>query len=321
MICKDIDIAVIGGGPAGITACLELDRSQNFSICLFEGGEELGGIPRSCNTFFGMRDIKRVYSGKKYADTLEGKLRKTKVDIHTGSTVLRIIPGDGGDRHHVSVATPDGIRQYNCRSIILATGCFEASRQARLIPGYRPSGIFTTGSLQKLIHLDGVVPGKNAVVIGSELVSLSTVQSLKKAGMNILALIEEASELQTYKLAAMLAKFRYGFAVHTNTKIQSILGENRVEGVRLEKNGTVFDLECDTAVVTGRFRAESSLLEDLHVQLRNKTRAPQVDDAFMTQIPNIYTAGNVLMKNGGRMHDLCALEGKKVAQLLIQGNK
>ena len=316
---KDIDVAVIGGGPAGISACLELDKSSNLKVALFESDAELGGIPRSSNVFFGMRDMKRVYTGKTYADKLEKKIRDTSVDIHTGSTVLEIDPGESGPPHQISVAESSGIGQYICRSVLLATGCFEASRQARLIPGFRPAGIFTTGSLQKLVHMQQVIPGTKAVIIGSEIVSLSTVITLKKAGIEILGMIEEEPEIQTYKLAAGIMKYWHHFPIHTNTSVQSILGEDRVEGIRLEKDGKSFDIQCDTVIVTGKFRPESSLLLDSPIEQYPPSMGPVVDKNSMTSVPNIYAAGNVLRET--KMHDLCALEGKRVAKAIKRSLK
>jgi NADPH-dependent 2,4-dienoyl-CoA reductase/sulfur reductase-like enzyme len=147
-----LDVAVVGGGPAGVSACLELSRQAGLKVALFESDTELGGIPRSCHIFFGMRDMWRLYTGPAYARKLASLIRKTSVQIHTDSTVLSIDADPEGNRHCLQVATSGGLRHYHCRFIILATGCCERSRGARLIPGTRPEGVYTTGALQKIVH-------------------------------------------------------------------------------------------------------------------------------------------------------------------------
>ena len=111
-----LDIAVIGGGPAGISACLELSKTSNVKVGLFEKESELGGIPRSChNIFFGMRDSRRMMSGPKYARRLTSMLRKTSVEIYRESTVDKVVPGNNNELHQVHVVSPSGFRLYQCR--------------------------------------------------------------------------------------------------------------------------------------------------------------------------------------------------------------
>ena len=170
-----LDIAVIGGGPAGISACLELSDA-NLKVALFENDDELGGIPRTERMrLFGMRDLKRLYRGTRYAQKLDRLIRNTSVEIHTGSTVRTIIPGDGGEDHLLEVVSPEGSTCYRTRFIILATGCFESNRISRLISGTRPAGIFTTGAIKELVNVHHAKPGERALLIGSEHVIVSCV--------------------------------------------------------------------------------------------------------------------------------------------------
>lgn len=159
-----IDVAVIGGGPAGISACMRLSKRAGLKIALFESEPELGGIPKSCHIFFGMRDLHRILSGPAYATRLSRDIHKTAVDIQTQATVTRIHTGEPNECHRLEVVSPRGVESYETQFILLTTGCFESSRQARFIPGTRPSGIYTTGSLQQLCNLRRYKPGKKALI-------------------------------------------------------------------------------------------------------------------------------------------------------------
>jgi NADPH-dependent 2,4-dienoyl-CoA reductase/sulfur reductase-like enzyme len=312
-----LDVAVIGGGPAGISACLELSKSVRLKVALFESEVELGGIPRSSHIFFGLRDRKRIYTGPAYARRLDRLIRKTSVEVHTGATVLNIIPGNPGEAHRFNVVSPYGLESYESRFLILATGCFENSRQARGIAGTRPAGIFTTGTLQELVNVRHLKPGKRAVIIGSEHVALSCVLTLRRAGVSIIGIVEEYNELQTYIFPLHVMKSLLGFPIYRDTSVKAILGNNRVEGIELlrGKDQKILRVPCDTIIITGRFRPNSSLIENTPIEQDISTLGPLVDMNFRTTIPNIYAIGNLL--RGADMHDLCALEGRLAARDII----
>jgi len=312
-----LDVAIVGGGPAGVSAGLELAKLPNLKIGLFESEPELGGIPRSCHVFFGMRDRARLYTGPMYARKLDKIIRRTAVVIYTKSTVLDVEPGNSGELHRILVASKGGLKSYDCRFIILATGCFEISRQARRIPGTRPVGIFTTGSLQQIVNLSHHKPGKKALVIGSEIVSLSNVLTLKKAGIAIAGMVEENEHLQTYRMGAIPESLFYRYPIYKGTSVKEILGRRRVEAVELirKKDQSLFQVECDMVVFSGKFRPDSAFIDNTPIEIDSSSLGPSVDSQLVTSVPNIFAAGNVL--HGADMHDLCALEGKKAAQNII----
>ncbi len=258
-----LDVAVIGGGPAGVSACLELSNASECQVALFESEQELGGIPRTCHGYFGLRDQKKIYTGPMYAKKLESLAMGTSTDIHLNTTVLQIGPGNPGELHRIQVGSPKGFRTYDARTILLATGCYESPRDARIISGPRPAGIFTTGTLQELVNRYHLKPGKRALIVGSETVALSCVLTLRRAGMSIVGLVEEDDELQTYSLLARSISAVLGFFIYEGTSVHAILGIKRVEGVKLLVNRTkkIKEVECDSLILTGKFRAYSPLID------------------------------------------------------------
>lgn len=310
-------MAVIGGGPAGLSACLELAAAGNLNVVLFENEPELGGIPRSCHLFFGMRDLHQIHTGAGYARRLVRRIERTNTRIHTDATVLEIHPGRPGDPHELVAASPGRLMHYRCRFVLLATGCYEGARESRLIPGTRPSGILTTGSLQKMVNLKGITPGRRAVVIGTEHVAFSAVLTLRRAGTEILAMVEEDPKPHTYPLLALGMSRWMHFPVFLNTSVKAIGGTGRVEGLELihRSRGHRRHLPCDTVIVTGKFRPESSLIHQTGVEKDSLTEGPLVDTDLMTSVTGIFAAGNVL--RGANMHDLCALEGRHAARSIL----
>ncbi len=312
------DIAVIGGGPAGISACLELAKNPKLKIALFESEAELGGMPRSCHLFFGMRDLGRIYTGPGYARRLGALIRKTDVEIHTMATVIEMTPGDAGIPHRIKVASPDGIRNHECRFVILCTGCYETSREARRIPGARPAGVYTTGSLQQLVNLRRLKVGKQAVIVGSEHVAFSAVLTLRRAGISIAAIVAEDTSPQSYPIVSHAMKKAFQVPIHNNACSIEIVGQRRVEGIRfgMGAKGKKMNLECDTVICTGKFRPEAALIYGTKIEEDGGSLGPSVDMNYMTSVGGIFAAGNVL--RGADMHDICALEGRYAARSIIR---
>lgn len=312
---QEMDVAVVGGGPAGISACLELARRSDLKVALVEAESRVGGLPRTCGPGFGLRDQHRFLSGPAYARRLAGLLGKTQTRVMTETTVLGLETVGGGERHLLEAASPQGITRLVCGRVILATGCFESSRESRLIPGDRPAGIMTTGTLQQLVKLRGLKPGRRALILGTEAVSLSAVLTLRRAGVEVAGLVEAEAEPCTHPavMAAFRAAFR--FPVYYRARVLAIRGQGRVAGVLLDLGGRELALACDTVIVSGRFRPDAALAESAGLGLDPDGRGPLADDRLRTTLPGVWAAGNLL--RGAEMHDLCALEGRAAARSLI----
>jgi len=313
-----LDVAVIGGGPAGISACLELAKSNSLGVALFESQAQLGGMPQTCHYGFGMRDRKRFYTGPGYAKRLRSLVQQSDINICTDTTVVNIIPGSKEEPHRIKTTTKDGFKLYETRFILLSTGCYEDARPERLIPCKRPAGIYTVGQLQQMVNAQHLQPGRRALIIGSEHVALSCVLTLRRSGTSIAGMVEEDPELQTYASVAIPMSFFFRFPIYKNTIVDEVLGLERVEGVNLVTKGNEesFKVECDTVIITGKFRPISLLLDDIAIEQDPLSRGPVVDRNFMTSIPGIFAAGNVL--RGADMNDLCALEGRRAARGILK---
>lgn len=308
-----VSAAVIGGGPAGVGACLALAQKGAGDVCLFESDDELGGIPRSCGPFFGMRDLKRLYSGPVYARRLASLVAASPARVRLRTTVVEILPFQGENGEHVLKAiSPRGVIYCKSRHIILATGCFEASRQKRMLPGDRPAGIFTTRQLQEYATLRKRRIGTEAVVIGSEYVALSCALLLRRHNIRIRALIEEEPSVRSNPPLFWMFSRMLGFPVYTDCRVQEVRGPKRVSAVNFteRKSRIHHSIPCDTLVVTGRFEANRLLMDPLEKNPESGSIA--VHAGSMTCIDRIYAVGNVAGRP--RMHDRCFLEGRACAR-------
>src|SRR5436189_2448921 len=197
-----VDAAVVGGGPAGLTAAAALRQDGAGRVVVLEREREAGGIPRHAqHQGFGARDLRRMLSGPRYAERLAERAAASGAELRTETQVTGWSE-DGG----LELTGPAGRTELAARAVVLATGCRERPRSARLVPGSRPDGVFTTSTLQQLVHLHGQRVGRCAVVVGAEHVSFSAVATLAQGGASVVALVTELPRHQS------LAAFRVGAA-------------------------------------------------------------------------------------------------------------
>ncbi len=286
-----VDALVVGAGPAGLAAATELRSGGAGTVVVVDREDEAGGIPRLCeHTGFGMRDLRRVLSGPAYARRWVERAVACGVDIRTRTMVTGwAAPG------RAEVTGPSGILEMDARTIVLATGARERPRAARLIPGTRPSGIFTTGQLQQWVHREHLPIGRRAVIVGAEHVSYSAVMTLRHAGVHPVALVTDLPRTQSYRLFDLLVRVGLRVPVWTEASVAGVYGRDRVDNVLVRgPGGNERSVAVDTVVFTGDFIPDNELARLAGLTIDPGTRGPACSAGGVTAAPGIFAAGNVV---------------------------
>jgi thioredoxin reductase len=311
-------VIVIGGGPAGLACALEL-RRRGIDVTVLEREQRAGGIPRHCeHPGFGLRDLRRLQSGPRYAQHYLELVREAGAEV-LEETIVTGWSRDGA----LEVTSPSGRETLEADAIVLATGCRERPRPARLVPGSRPDGVLTTGLLQQLVRR-GLPVGRHALVVGAEHVSFSAVLTLRHARTGVVGMTTELERHQSFSLVRAGAAFRYRVPLWTRTAVAAIHGGRRVEEVELTDldRGVTRRVACDTVVFTGDWIPDHELAASLGLDLDPGTRGPRVDTGLRTTRPGVFAAGNLL--HGAEPADVAALSGRRaaasVASWLSDGN-
>lgn len=304
------DVAIVGGGPAGLTAAAELASAGDLNVTVLERESAAGGIPRhSDHPGYGMRDMRTFISGPTYARRLVERAEAAGVDIHTRSMVT----GWHGDTS-LEVTAPEGRRRIDARAVILATGARERPRPARMIPGDRCAGVYTTGHLQNLVHLQHRKVGRRAVVVGAELVSYSAVLTLKHVGCETVLMTTPYPSPESYAVFNVAGRTPLlGAHVATRTRVTRIIGKPTLAAVEVENidTGQRRIVECDTLVLTGDWIPDHELARSAGLDMDPGTLGPLTDPAMRTSRPGVFAVGNLL--HPVDTADIAALDGRHVA--------
>ncbi|QRY46384.1 NAD(P)/FAD-dependent oxidoreductase [Mycolicibacterium nivoides] len=304
------DVAIIGGGPAGLTAAAELARDSSLNVVVLERESEAGGIPRhSDHPGYGIRDMKTFIGGPAYARRLVREATAAGAAIRTATMVT----GWAGDRS-LELTSPDGRERLDARAVILATGARERARPARMIPGDRPGGIYTTGQLQNTVHLQHRSVGKRAVIVGAELVSYSAVLTLKHAGCETALMTSEYPSPESYAMFNIAGRTPLmNVEVATTTRVTRIIGKGVVVGVEVEntRTGQRRIVACDTVVFTGDWIPDHELARSAGLDMDPSSLGPVVDTALRTSREGVFAIGNLL--HPVDTADIAALDGRHVA--------
>lgn len=315
---KNVDIAIIGGGPAGLAAAIGASRAGAKSILVLEREAHLGGILNQCiHNGFGLHRFKEELTGPEYAARYEQQIKELGIPYMLNTMVLDISESALPSEPAVSNSNPAGkkitavnsfgVLEINAKAVILAMGCRERPRGQVSIPGSRPAGIYTAGTVQKFVNLDGYMPGKKVVVLGSGDIGLIMARRMTFEGASVEAVIEimPYSSGLTRNIVQCLDDF--GIPLKLSHTITEVCGKERLEGVKIakvDKNRkpiahTEEYIPCDTLLLSVGLIPENELSEKAGVELLSITNGPIVNESFQTSIKGIFACGNVL-----HVHDL-----------------
>ena len=309
MTDQHVAVAIVGGGPSGLTAAAALARQVDGEVLVIEREAETGGIPRhSDHPGYGMRDLKRFISGPAYARRLTAMAQDAGAALETEAMVT----GWAGERR-LQITSPRGIRTVTADAVVLATGARERPRPARLVPGDRPDGVYTTGQLQNLVHLHHAHVGSRALIVGAELVSWSAVLTLREAGCATVGMVSGYPRAEAYAAFRMPGRFLMDGPVFTRSRLVSIHGKDRVRSAVVENidTGTRTTVDCDTVVFTGDWIPDHELARTGGLAMDPATRGPVVDAGLRTSSPGVFAVGNLL--HPVDTADGAALDGRHVA--------
>jgi thioredoxin reductase len=302
-------VVVIGGGPAGLAAALELRRRDTTDVLVVEREHALGGIPRHArHQGFGLRDLRRPLTGPAYARRYAELAAEAGAGLRTETMVTGWSPGGP-----LELTGPRGRETIEPDALILATGCRERPRSARLVPGSRPDGVMTTGTLQQLVYLKERQAGRRALVVGAEHVSFSALLTLRHGGASAVGMVTELPKHQSLALFRAGAALRWRTPVWTRTALTAIHGRPRVEEVELTEldSGHTRSVACDTVVFTADWIPDHELAVMGGLDIDPGTLGPTVDAALRTSRPGVFAAGNLL--HGAETADVAALSGRHAA--------
>lgn len=298
------DVVVIGAGPAGLAAALEAYQSGAKKVVILERDFEAGGILNQCiHNGFGLHYFDEELTGPEYAQRFLDKLAGTDVEIKLNTMVLDITP----QRVLRAVNPEDGFLEIEAGAIVLAMGCRERSRGAVGIAGTRPAGVFTAGTAQRYVNMDGCMVGKKVVVLGSGDIGLIMARRMSLEGAEVKACLEIMPYSSGLRRNIAQCLDDFSIPLYLSTTITEIKGKRRVSGVIAAKvdadrkpiPGTEFEIGCDTVLLSVGLIPENELSIGAGVELDRRTRGPVVYEDMETSVPGIFACGNV-----AQVHDL-----------------
>ncbi|MBO4344182.1 MAG: FAD-dependent oxidoreductase [Victivallales bacterium] len=298
------EIIIIGGGPAGLAAAIAAHDCGCKEILILEREKELGGILRQCiHPGFGLHRFKEELTGPEYAERFIREVVERKIPVQCDTMVLDIAP----DKTVTCISSEHGLQIFKPKAVILAMGCRERPRGALGIPGTRCSGIYSAGTAQRLVNLEGYMPGRRIVILGSGDIGLIMARRMTFEGAKVLAAVELMPYSSGLKRNIVQCLDDYGIPLLLSHTVTQIHGRERLEGVTIcevDENrrpikGTEQYLECDTLLLSVGLIPENELSKTAGVELDGATAGPVVDQRLETSVPGVFACGNVL-----HVHDL-----------------
>ncbi len=322
------DLVIVGGGPAGLAAAASAKRNGIDSIIILERDHELGGILNQCiHNGFGIHTFKEELTGPEYAGRFIDQVEELKIEYKLNTMVMDI----RGDKVVTAMNREDGLFEIKARAIILAMGCRERPRGALNIPGYRPAGIYSAGTAQRLVNIEGFMPGREVVILGSGDIGLIMARRMTLEGAKVKVVAELMSFSGGLKRNIVQCLDDFGIPLKLSHTVVDIDGKERVKGITLAQvdstgkpvPGTEEYYACDTLLLSCGLIPENELSRNMGVDIEPITNGPSVNESLETNIEGVFACGNVL-----HVHDLvdfvseeASAAGKNAAKYIKNGGK
>ena len=320
------EIVIIGGGPAGLAAAIAAYDAGCRSILILERDSQLGGILNQCiHNGFGLHTFGEELTGPEYAARFVSQVLERGIDYKLNTMVLSV----SADKKITAVNRTDGLLEMEAAAVILAMGCRERSRGALNIPGFRPAGIYSAGTAQRLVNIEGFLPGRRVVILGSGDIGLIMARRMTLEGAKVLVVAELMPYSGGLKRNIVQCLNDFGIPLKLSHTVVDIQGRERVTGVTIAQvgadrkpiPGTEIHYDCDTLLLSCGLLPENELSRGMGVTISPVTNGPVVDESLQTNIPGVFAAGNVL-----HVHDLvdfvseeAAAAGRAAVRFLEQG--
>lgn len=323
---KTCQLAIIGGGPAGLAAACAAYDAGLRDILILERDRELGGILNQCiHNGFGLHHFKEELTGPEYAGRFIEMLRETSVTVLSDTMVLDVTP----EKHVCCVNTIDGYQEIAAQAVVLAMGCRERTRGAISIPGTRCSGIFTAGAAQRYVNIEGYMVGKRIVILGSGDIGLIMARRMTLEGAKVLACVELMPYSSGLNRNIVQCLRDFDIPLYLSHTITDIQGKNRLERVVVSEvgpdrrpiPGTEMVFDCDTLLLSVGLIPENELTRRAGIDMDRRTNGPRVFENMETSIPGVFACGNVV-----HVHDLVDFvtaeaekAGRSAAEYVLHG--
>lgn len=287
---KNYDIVIVGGGISGMTAALSIAKGGVKRILIIERQRMIGGLLNQCiHNGFGEKLLGIKVTGPEYTNIIENKLKEYNVEIKLDTEVIKITKDK--DIHYTNSA--EGVVEIHGNAILMATGCREKFTGNVNIPSNEYTGIYTIGSVQKVINSEGYLPGKNPIVIARSRWAVIVARRLVIEGANVKALI--INEHDKFKYDQEVKDIIEGFDIPVilNASVADIYGRDRIEGIKINCNGNFSSIGCDSLIMSVNYYPETQLLKNIGVDIDDNTLSPKINN-YMTNISGIFACGNLI---------------------------
>ena len=304
----EYNLIVIGGGPAGLAAAVAAYDAGERSILILERDTRLGGILNQCiHNGFGLHTFQEELTGPEYAQRFVDQVQERGISCKLDTMVMSIGEGKDGMKEVMAVNEEDGLLLLRTKALVLAMGCRERSRGALNIPGFRPAGIFSAGTAQRLVNIEGYLPGRRVVILGSGDIGLIMARRMTLEGAKVLVCAELLPYSGGLKRNIVQCLDDFNIPLKLSHTVVRIEGKERVEGIVLAKvgpdrkpiPGTEEHYDCDTLLLSVGLLPENELTVGLGAEISRVTNGPVVNESLETSVPGVFAAGNVL-----HVHDL-----------------